>query len=237
MSAKQFVSCAVLFAFGLIAANTVQAAEATSVGEKLVPVEIKLPRPLFQGTPKSIKPAATLEKYDEKPRPPFLAPAGTSNLALKKKVTSSDMAPVIGELDLITDGEKEGFDGCFVELGPDSQWVQIDLEAVADIYAVVLWHYHAEGRVYHDTIVQVAADPDFIEDVQTVFNNDFDNSSGLGLGKNLEYIDDFRGKLLDAKNEKGKPARGRYVRVYSKGNTANDLNHYIEVEVYGKPVK
>jgi hypothetical protein len=24
------------------------------------------------------------------------------------------------------------------------------------------------------------------------------------------------------------------VRLYSNGNTANDMNHYIEVEVYGK---
>jgi hypothetical protein len=25
------------------------------------------------------------------------------------------------------------------------------------------------------------------------------------------------------------------VRLYSNGNTANDLNHYVEVEVFGKP--
>ena len=37
-------------------------------------------------------------------------------------------------------------------------------------------------------------------------------------------------KLIDAKG-----FQGRYVRCYSKGNTNNDLNHYIEVEVYGKP--
>jgi len=30
-------------------------------------------------------------------------------------------------------------------------------------------------------------------------------------------------------------AKGRYVRLYSKGNTTNKLNHYIEVEVFGKP--
>jgi len=36
--------------------------------------------------------------------------------------------------------------------------------------------------------------------------------------------------LIDAKNVKG-----RFVRLYSNGNTANKLNHYIEVEVWGKP--
>ena len=89
-----------------------------------------------------------------------------------------------------------------------------------------------EARVYHDVVVQVADDPDFIKDVQTVFNNDFDNSSGLGIGKDREYIEDSIGKLIDAKGVKG-----RYVRLYSKGNTSNDQNHYIEVEVFGKPLK
>ena len=32
-----------------------------------------------------------------------------------------------------------------------------------------------------------------------------------------------------------KGAKGRYVRLYSNGNTTNDLNHYVEVEVYGLP--
>jgi len=204
---------------------------------KLVPVEIKLPRPLFQGTPKNIKPAPTLEKYSEKPRPPFMAPEGTTNLALKKKVTSSDTAPIIGELDFVTDGVNDGFDGCFVELGPDLQWVQIDLGQKSDIYAFVVWHYHAEGRVYHDLVIQVADDPDLIENVKTVFNNDFDNSAGLGVGKNLEFSEDLRGKRSGARNEKGEPVKGRYVRLYSRGNTSNDLNHYIEVGVYGKPAK
>jgi len=209
----------------------------TLAAEKLVPLDVKLPKPLFQGTPKNIKPAATLEKYSEKPRAAFMVPEGCVNLAAKKKVTSSDNQPVIGELTMVTDGDKEGSDGSFVELGPDKQWVQIDLGAPANIYAFVLWHYHAEGRVYHDLVIQVADDPDFIENVKTVFNNDFDNSSGWGLGKNLEYVEDYRGKLIDAKDARGQPVKGRYVRLYSKGNTSNDLNHYIEVEVFGTPAK
>jgi len=204
---------------------------------KQVALDIKLPKPLVIGTPKNIPSAPTLEKYNEKPRPDFLVPEGTTNLALKKKVTSSDTAPNIGELNLITDGDKEGAEGSFVELAPGRQWVQIDLEKPADIYAIVVWHYFAESRVYHDVIVQVSDDPDFIKDVRTVFNNDFDNSYGIGIGKNLEYIDDHRGKLIDAKNDKGQPVKGRYVRLHSNGNTTSDMNHYIEVEVYGKPAK
>ncbi|MBC8876578.1 MAG: hypothetical protein H8E44_44690 [Planctomycetes bacterium] len=220
-------------------AGTFVHADAASAAEqdeqKVVPLKTKLPKPMFQGTPKNIKLRPTLEKYSEKPRPPFYVPEGVQNLALKKPVTASDRAPIIGELDLVTDGVKEGFDGCYVEFAPGTQWVQIDLGAAADIFAILVWHYHAEGRVYHDVVIQTADDPDFILNVQTVFNSDLDNSSGLGLGRQREYIDDFRGKLIDAKNKKGEPVRGRYVRLYSKGNTSNDLNHYVEVEVYGKP--
>jgi hypothetical protein len=65
-----------------------------------------------------------------------------------------------------------------------------------------------------------------------VFNNDLDNSSGQGVGQDMHYVETSEGKLIDAKG-----VQGRFVRSYSKGNTNNDLNHYIEVEVYGKPVK
>ncbi len=211
------------------------AESARGAGEQWVPLEIKLPRPLFQGTPKHIKPSPTLEKYTDKPRAPLMVPPGLKNLALGKKVTSSDSEPIVGELTMVTDGDKEGSDGSFVELGPAKQWVQIDLETPADIYAIQLWHYHAEGRVYQDVVVQVSDDPEFKKGVVTVFNNDFDNSLGFGVGKHLEYIEDYRGKLIDARDEKGRPVRGRYVRLYSNGNTSDDLNHYVEVEVYGKP--
>jgi ribosomal protein L35AE/L33A len=122
-------------------------------------------------------------------------------------------------------------------LAPGKQWVQIDLEKPADVSAVVIWHYHAEGRVYHSVVVQVSDDPEFNKDVKTVFNNDYANALGFGAGKNLEYIDDYRGKAVAVKDAKGAPVRGRYVRLHSNGNTSNDQNHYIEVEVYGKEVK
>ena len=166
-----------------------------------------------------------------------MVPDGCTNLAAKKKVTSSDSAPIIGELSLVTDGDKDGSDGSFVELAPGKQWVQIDLEKPADISAIVVWHYHAEGRVYHSVVVQISDDPEFTKDVKTVFNNDFANALGFGVGKQLEYIDDYRGKAIAVKDEKGGPVRGRYVRLYSNGNTSNDQNHYIEVEVYGKPAQ
>lgn len=199
--------------------------------QEMKPIDIKLPKPMFIGTPQNMQ-VPNLEKPLGKPRSPFLAPAGTENLALNKSVKSTDDEPIIGEIAMITDGDKEAGDGSFVELGPFTQHVTIDLGQKSDIYAVVLWHFHKQPRVYFDIIVQVADDPDFIENVKTIFNNDIDNSSGMGVGKDMHYVETAEGKLIDAKG-----VQGRYVRCYSNGNTNNDLNHYIEVEVYGKPVK
>ena len=130
---------------------------------------------------------------------------------------------------MVTDQDKEAGDGSLLELAPGKQYVQIDVGRPARIAALVVWHFHQEARVDQDVIVQVAADPDFITGVTTVFNNDYDNSSGLGAGTDKEYLESHEGKLMD-----GKGAKGRYVRLYSNGNTSNDANHYIEVEVYGK---
>jgi len=194
------------------------------------PLELRLPKPLFVGTPKNIK-STNLEKPLPGKRPVYQVPAGTVLLSGGKKVTSSDAAPIIGSLEEVTDGDKEAGDGSIVELAPGKQYVQIDLGKPATLAALVVWHYHQDARVYRDVVVQVAEDPDFIMGVTTVFNNDDDNSSGLGAGKDKEYLETYEGKLID-----GKGAKGRYVRLYSNGNTSNDANHYIEVEVYGKPL-
>jgi hypothetical protein len=198
----------------------------------MVPIEIKLPKPMFVGTPQNLKGVPNLEKDLGKARPPFLAPAGTKNVALGKPVSSSDEEPIIGDIEMITDGDKEAADGSYVELGPLLQHVTIDLEAMHEIYGILVWHYHKQARVYSDVIVQVADDPDFITNVRTLFNNDIDNSAGIGVGTDMHYVEKYEGKLIDAKGIKA-----RYVRLYSNGNTSNDLNHYIEVEVYGKPVE
>jgi hypothetical protein len=199
----------------------------------MVPIDIKLPKPMFVGTPTDTK-VANLEKPLGKARPPFLAPEGTKNVALGKPIASSDEEPIIGEIEMITDGDKEAADGSYVELGPFVQNVTIDLEAMHEIYAIVAWHYHKQARVYYDVVVQVADDADFITNVKTVFNNDIDNTAGLGVGKDMHYMETNEGKLIDVLS---KGIKTRYVRLYSNGNTSNDLNHYIEVEVYGKPVQ
>jgi len=198
----------------------------------LTKVELKLPKPAFIGTPKNPPPGIVIEPARKGPRPPFMAPPGTVNLALKRPVNASDKEPIIGKLEQVTDEDKEATDGSFVELGPGLQWVQIDLGKVSDIWGVVVWHHHGDPRVYKDVVVQIADDEDFITNVKTVFNNDNDNTSGLGLGKDFMYFEIYEGKLIETKGVKG-----RYIRLYSKGNTSDDQNHYTEVEVYGVPAK
>ncbi len=218
-----------LFVLGLTR-GVARAGEAPPAGFE--EVKIELPLPMFRGTPKELKFTEHIEKPSGKPRPAFFAPKGTKNVALKKPVTSSDDAPIIGELAQVTDGDKKGSDGSYVELGPGRQWVQIDLKEKFDIHALLVWHFHGEARIYHDVVVQVADDADFITNVRTIFNNDYDNSSGLGIGKDLEYLESNEGRLMPCKD-----ITARYVRLYSKGSTANDLNHYTEVEVYATPAK
>ena len=220
---KNIAMCSLLVAVMLAPLVARQAAEK-------VELKLQLPKPMFIGTPTNIK-SPNLEVITGKPRGPFMVPAGTKLLSLKRPVKSSDMQPVIGEIEMVTDGDKEGGDGYFIELGPGKQWVQIDLRATYALHAILGWHYHSQARVYRDVIVQVSDDKDFLKGVQTVFNNDHDNTSGLGLGKDKEYIEVAEGRLFDPKG-----AKGRYVRLYSNGNTTNDLNHYVEVEVYGTPL-
>ncbi|MGZ5555184.1 MAG: discoidin domain-containing protein, partial [Candidatus Aminicenantales bacterium] len=209
--------------FGLGLAIMVPAALAQDQGKEVL--KIQLPKPMFVGTPKNIR-TPNLETVTGRPRGPFMVPAGTVLLSAGKPVTSSDKEPVIGEVSYVTDGKKSGEDGYYVELGPMLQWVQIDLGKSQELTAIVAWHYHSQARVYRDVIVQVSDDKDFIGGVTTIFNNDHDNSSGLGAGKDKEYIETFDGRLFDPKGVKA-----RYVRLYSGGNTSNDMNHYVEVEV------
>jgi hypothetical protein len=217
---NNFLKCSV--------AVTLFAAAAALAQDKVV-LKMDLPKPQIVGTPVPIK-VPNLEPKLQGTRPDFLVPAGTTNLARGKKVTASDSDPATGTLDLITDGDKEADEGSWVELGPGKQWIQIDLEKEAEIYALMVWHFHSQERVYLDVVAQVSDDPKFETGVTTIYNNDSANELGLGAGKDRPYIETYQGRLIDAKGVKG-----RYVRLYSKGNTTNKLNHYIEVEVFGKP--
>jgi len=209
-------ACAALAAAGLQAAKEIK--------EEL---KIKYPEKLVKGTevpkfpnPEKARKAGTAPKA-------FMIPKGCKNLAEDKDVSSSDEDPSVGDLDLICDGDADGSE--YVQLKKGLQWVQIDLESTKTLYATHIWHYHAQPRVYFDIVIQVSNDPDFVEGVTSVFNNDHDNSAGLGKGKAQNYIEEYYGRSIDLKGVKG-----RYIRFYSKGNSADSSNHYVEIQVHGK---
>ena len=207
--------------------DSASAASGAAASGGNMPLTTEIPPELIEGTPQPIK-VDNLEKAP-KSAPVMMVPEGTVLLSAGKPVTGSDDFPIIGELEYITDGDKEAGEGYFVELMDGAQWVQIDLEAEAELAAIWLWHYHSQARAYHDVIVQVSNDPEFATGVTTLFNNDYDNSAEQGKGSDRPYVETRYGKLIDAKSTKA-----QYIRLYSAGNTANDMNHYIEVEVYGK---
>jgi hypothetical protein len=203
---------------------------AQSGGQKLEPIPLVLPQPLFEGTPQNLR-VPNLEKANYKARQPFLAPTGVKLISRRKPVTSGE-EPIMGELSQVTDGDKEAEEGSYVTLAPGKQYVGIDLGTLNEIYAIVFWHFHKTPRVYFDVIVQIADDAGFTKNVRTIFNNDHDNTSKMGVGKDMNYIETSEGRLIDAKG-----AIARYVRLYGNGNNADEMNHCIEVEAFGRPAK
>lgn len=201
------------------------------VRAQLAPVPVELPKPGYEGTPANLLTIHNLEKPSVNKRPPFLAPVGVVNLAKGKKVTSTETDPVVGDLTMVTDGDTTQADGNYVELGPGVQSITIDLGAPQELYGVMFWHYF-QPRVYSCIVVQTADDEAFLKNKQTWFNSDTANKDGQGAGTNMLYVESNQGKLVPIKG-----AKARYVRLYSCGNNENELNHYIEVEVFGLPAK
>ncbi|HOK08033.1 MAG TPA: discoidin domain-containing protein [Candidatus Hydrogenedens sp.] len=216
-----------MFSLLLLSSTSAMSADATPPAGK-VELKIELPEPFFGGTPIDYY-SPNLEPEDYKDRPPYYVPEGCK-LASKDKPVTSSVPPTRGQLKQITDGDKDYGKKSVVELPAGLQWVQIDLEKELTIYAIVVWHFHEGKRVYKDFIVTVGNDPEFKDGGKQVYNNDYDNSSGLGIGKDKEYIENNKGRLIGIDDG----VKGRYVRLYSNGNSYNDMNHYIEVEIYGK---
>ncbi len=103
----------------------------------------------------------------------------------------------------------------------------LDLGGQYYVGGLTVWHAFGDGRRYRDVVFELADNPAFT-DSTIVFNNDADNSLGLGAGTDAMYEESSAGKqVLFA------PVPARYLRLWSRGNTVNDASHLTEVEVYG----
>jgi len=235
---------------------------------KLIVGVLVITQLVSMGTPWPLIPYEHLDPHSpSKPRPPLAIPDGCDTLlSLGCKVTSSNPEePIIGEFAYITDGIKTGSRDIYVELCLNKkfswgtewtrtntalQWVQIDLGEEREIHAICIWHYNVNDsssweRAYRDVICQISNDPKFIDGVVTVFNNDYDNSAGFGVGKDKEYIEGGPYPVLHGRPFAVNAVKGRYVRCYSNGHVINSggtknqirpYNHYTEVEVYGRHI-
>jgi hypothetical protein len=167
--------------------------------------------------------------------PPVLkVPKGSVNLAANKPVTSSDLDPVCGKLEQLTDGNKSEYSESYVEIGPGKQYVQIDLQTNATIYAIWVWHNYAwvpDVFVPRDVVVQATTDATFTNTVYTVFNCDKDNTLGFGKGSDMPFGTSKFGKLIHVN-----AVTGRFVRVYGRGDNQLEMSRFVEIEVHGLPV-
>ena len=174
--------------------------------------------------------------YEPSPKtPPVLkVPKGSVNLAANKPVTSSDIDPVCGKLEQLTDGNKSEYAESYVEIGPGKQYVQIDLQTNATIYAIWVWHNYAwvpDAFVPRDVVVQTNTDSTFTNNVDTVFNSDKDNSLGFGKGNDMPFGTSKFGKLIHVN-----AVSARFVRVYGRGDYTSEMTRFVEIEVYGLSV-
>jgi len=196
-----------------------------------VPLVLNLPHHTAKGTPEDLPTGPNIEPPPKSAPAPIQVPEGVVNVAAGKPVTSS-VAPYTGDLPQITDGKREPFDEDVVEFKKGTQWVQVDLGQPYAVYAVVMWHDHRVLQAFHDVIVQVSDDPEFKNGVTTLFNNDTDNSSKLGVGTDREYFELEWWRVVPVKGVKA-----RYVRSYTKGSSLSAINCWQELEVYGLPAK
>jgi len=146
------------------------------------------------------------------------------NLAYGKVLTSSYSGVDIA---CLTDGDKNT--NIYYNMATGLQWVQLDLGASRSVNDIKIWHYFGDTRKYHDVIVQLSNDSTFKTGVNTIYNNDANNSAGLGIGKDTEYSETSTGKDIPVAS-----VNARYIRFYSNGSSVNAFNHYVEIEVYGK---
>jgi len=217
---------AVVLALSCGATATLRAADAATE-----PLKLNLPAHTLKGTPEDLPVGPNVEPPPTKAPATPPVPKGVVNVAAGKTMTSS-VPPFLGELSQITDGKREAFDEDAVEFKKGTQWAQVDLGQSFQIHAVAMWHDHRYVQAMHDIVLQVSDDPEFKAGVTTLFNNDTDNSSGLGVGTDREYFELHYGRAVAAKGVKA-----RYVRGYSKGGSLSALNCWQEIEVYALPAK
>ena len=131
--------------------------------------------------------------------------------------------------DRVTDG---GF-GEEAWLGYDGYY-QIDLGARYDIKTVNMWRYWVDKRTYYNTVVVLSDNGSFaVGDRLVLFNADYTNRFGFGIGIDMKYPESNKGISMNVSDVlRANTYEARYLRVYAAGSNQNYYNHYTEIAVY-----
>lgn len=172
-----------------------------------------------------------------------LKTAAGVNVALNKTVTASTTDLFGGSLSLVTDGQSasaSGYAGIRTTNGP--QYYQVDLGAAYALNRLrIVNDWGSSASVYRtnkDIIVLLSNDPAFSTGVTVVYNNDANNSVGLGAGSDPEFQEPPGG--VGTWFDLGTPVNARYARVWGNGhvradNSVHAVNTPIEFEAYADP--
>lgn len=115
-------------------------------------------------------------------------------------------------------------------IGTGLKYMTIDLGKQISLGQIKIVRNISGPRTYKDLIVQSSKTADFSSGVTTVFNNDKDNSAGLGIGLDAEYVEVAEGRTISCTT-----SDVRYIRVYSNGSNVDADNQFAEVEALGYP--
>jgi hypothetical protein len=147
------------------------------------------------------------------------------NLLSGKIATTNSSNNNPNVLGLITDGDKTLTN--IADLNTGAVYIQYDLGASYNVDDVKLWHYYGDPRSYHDVLVELSNSSTFATGNTIVFNDDTNNSLGLGTGTDTEYAESSAGSNISFS-----AVNARYIRIYSNGSSSNTANHYVEAEAY-----
>ncbi|WP_262680938.1 DUF5123 domain-containing protein [Paenibacillus sp. J5C2022] len=133
----------------------------------------------------------------------------------------------------LTDGSTASGTSVVGNTGYPIAYVQLDLGTFKDVSMFKMF-FQASSHLYtyKDLAIQVSETADFY-DAFTIYNNDEDNSIGLGYGEDEEFIATPSGTTIMMA-----PKKARYIRFWVGGYESGDgvaspLTYIKELEVYG----
>lgn len=115
-------------------------------------------------------------------------------------------------------------------------YFQIDMKRIYNIDKIVVDFVDADGRTYNNVVIVVSDTLEGFEnayDRTVLFNADTGNKTVFFEDRPFDHP---QPSIITA-HANDATTTGRYVRVYTNGNTINQGNHIYEIEVYGCEVE